>query len=193
MSDLGDVIVSRWHNATLSWLLLAVLAGVAAVNLVDGDLLWAGLAATIVAVALVPTALTRDKSVVVAWEALLFTAVPLVLHVAGVFAGPSTYLAVAGLALVVAVEITAFSSAEMPPWFAVLFVVMTTATVAAAWGIVQFAADYYLGTDLLAGREDLMWDLVAATGVGVLAGVLFELYFDRREPGTADPVGGADG
>lgn len=191
MSNIGGLIASRRRSAALSWLLLAVLFGVAVWNLVDGDLLWAALATSVVAVAIVPTALTGDPDVVVAWEALAVSTVPIVAHVLGVFAEPVTYVAVAGIAIVVAVEVVTFSSAEMPPWFAVLFVVMTTMTVAACWGMVQFASDYYLGTSMLAGRQDLMWNLVGATGVGVAAGVAFQLYFDGHTPSPADGAGGA--
>lgn len=191
MSNIGGLIASRSRSAAVSWLLLAVLFGVAVVNLVDGDLLWAGLATAVLVVALVPTALTGDPEVVVAWEALAVSTVPIVAHVAGIFAEPVTYVAVAGIAIVVAVEIATFSSAEMPAWFAVLFVVMTTMTVAAGWSVVQFASDYYLGTSLLASRQDLMWNLVGATAVGVAAGIVFQLYFEERTTAAPGDAGGA--
>lgn len=179
------LIERRPANAAVSWFFLAVLLVVGAVNLWRGDLLWAGLTAAIALVALVPPALARDASVIASWEALSLAALPVAVHVAGVFREPVTYVAVATLALLVVVQITEFSRAEAPGWFAVSFVVMTTMSVAAVWGVVQFYADRLLGTALLAGREDLMWDLVGATVVGLGAGLLFELYF-RRQSGPDD-------
>lgn len=177
---LGGLIERQRSNAVASWAVVAALAAVGLINLRRGDPLWAGLAVAVVAVALVPTVVTRNPTVIASWEALLLAAVPVGAHVLGVFAEPVAYVAVATLALLIAVELVAFSSAEMTPWFAVAFVVMTTSSVAALWGIVQFSADQFLGTSLLVGRDDLMWDLVGATVVGVGAGLLFELYFRRR-------------
>lgn len=174
-----SLIERRSANAAVSWFFLAVLLFVGIVNLWRGDLLWAGLTAAIVLVALAPPVLARDVSVIASWEALSLAALPVAVHVAGVFRDPVTYVAVATLALLVVVEITEFSQAEAPGWFAVSFVVMTTMSVAAVWGVVQFYADRLLGTALLGGREDLMWDLVGATIVGLGAGLLFELYFRR--------------
>lgn len=76
----------------------------------------------------------------------------------------------------------------MPPWFAVSFVVMTTMTAAATWGLAQFYADALLGTSFLGGNDDLMWDLVGATAVGVGAGAVFELYFRRQSPSNRRAV-----
>lgn len=190
MSKLRSLIDSSARNVAFSWLLLAAGLVVAGATLAGGDPLWAGLAASVVAVALVPTIVTRDPTVVVAWEALLVTLLPLAARAVGVAGERAAYVAVAGLALVVVVEITAFSSAEMPSWFAVVFVVALTLTAAAVWGIVQFGSDWYLGTSFIAGRADLMWDLVGATGIGILAGVVFELYFRRAAQEPTVPGGG---
>lgn len=176
----GELIERDERNAAISWSLVAILVAIAVVNAVDGDPLWAGFAFAIVVVAVVPAVVTRDRSAIVSWEALLVTAVAVAGHVFDAVAEPTTYVAVAALALLLAVEIVSFSSAEMPSWFAIAFVVMGTMTIAAVWGIVRFYADAYLGTSLLSGREDLMWDLVAATAVGVASGLVFELYFRER-------------
>jgi hypothetical protein len=99
----------------------------------------------------------------------------------------TTYLAVAAVALVIAVELDAFTAVRMNRAFALLFVVVATAAAAGVWAVVQWVSDLYLGTSLLLdGRPEevveteLMWDFVAATATGVLAGLLFEYYFRRR-------------
>ncbi|MFD1586689.1 hypothetical protein ACFR9U_06815 [Halorientalis brevis] len=68
---------------------------------------------------------------------------------------------------------------DMTPWFSVGFVTVTTMAIAALWGITQYAIDAVAGTTHLASNADLMWDLLAATVVGVAAGVTFEAYLRR--------------
>lgn len=181
MPQLRRLIESRSRNAAITWLFVVVVAAGGIASLVAGDLLWAIYSTTIVAVALVPPVLARDPSTLVAWQALAVAAVPVVVQWAGVVPEPLSYLSVAALALLVVVEIHEFSAAEMPPWFAVLFVVLTTLTVAGLWGVLQYFSDLALGTSFLVDQEDLMWDLVGATAVGVGAGLLFEAFFREYE------------
>lgn len=182
MPRLRGLIESQSSNAAIIWLVVGTVVAGGLASLVAGDMLWALYSAAILVVALVPPVNARDPSVLVAWPPLALAAVPVVVRWVGVFAQPLSYLSVAALALLVVVEIHAFSSAEMPPWFAVLFVVLTTLTVAGLWGVLQYFSDLALGTTFLTGRTGLMWDLVAATAVGVGAGVLFEAFF--REYGA---------
>lgn len=183
MADLLGLIDSEQPDVAVSWGFVAVLVGATIVTLLRGELLWTGLALVAIAVALVPTVLSRDATVIAAWEPLLVTTAPIVAHVLGVFAEPAGYVAVAGLALLVAVEITAFSEAEMTPTFAVGFVTMTTMSAAAVWNVARYYSDALLGTSFLAGHADLMWNLVGATVVGIGAGLVFELYFQRQQSG----------
>jgi len=89
-----------------------------------------------------------------------------------------THFSVAALALIVAVELHAFTPVKMTHWFAVLFVVATIAT-AGAWTVVQWLSDVYLGTAFIESEHRPMRDFVAATAVGIGAGVVFEWYFRR--------------
>jgi len=186
MGSSQSLVEDRSRNAVASWALVAVLSAVAVLDLLRGDLLWAVFTAVVVAVAVVPAAVTRDRSVVVSWEALALATLPLVARFGGRFVEPLTYVSVATLALLVALEIVAFTEAEMPPWFAVAFVVMTTMTVAALWAVVQYHADAVLGTDFLSSRTALMWDLLGASAVGIAAGVVFEFYFMRADVPRGD-------
>lgn len=168
------------QNTAFSWALVLVLAVSVVESLLEGAWLWAGFAAAVVAVALVPAVVARDPSVLVAWEILLLSALPAVANLGDVFVQPLGYLALAALALLVVAEIHAFSSARMAPWFAGLFVVLTTLAVAGVWSMVQFGADAFLATDFLGEDDQLMWDLVAASAVGILAGASFALYCDSQ-------------
>jgi hypothetical protein len=91
----------------------------------------------------------------------------------------ATYLSAAALALIVAVELHAFTTVEMNHRFAVLFVVVATIATAGVWAVVQWLSDVYLGTAFLHSEHRLVWDFVAATVIGGMAGVVFEWYFRR--------------
>jgi predicted tellurium resistance membrane protein TerC len=130
-------VEDRPVNAILSWVLVGSLALGAVADGLAGDWLWTGFALTIVAVATVPPVVTGDPSVIVSWEALLLTTLPLAAQFVDGFVDPLTYVSVATLALLVAVELVTFSETRMAPWFAVPVVVMTTMTVAGIWGVVQ--------------------------------------------------------
>ncbi|USZ69321.1 hypothetical protein NGM10_06175 [Halorussus salilacus] len=167
------------ENAAVGWVLLGVLALAAVGSLLDADPLWAGFALAAGALAALPAAFARDPEVMVPWEVVALAVLPVALRAVagGRVVQVATYLAVAALALLVAVELDAFTSVEMSAGFAVGFVVVTTMATAGTWAVVQFAADRLLGTAFLTTPDALMWDLVFASLTGVLAGGLFEAYF----------------
>jgi hypothetical protein len=81
-----------------------------------------------------------------------------------------------------------------------VFVAIATVATAGLWAEMRWLSDILFGTSLmLDGRPEhvietaLMWDFVAATVAGVVAGVLFELYFRRYADTTprypVDPGG----
>lgn len=166
----------RRPNAAIAWALLLVVLLSAVEGLLEGTILRAGFAVVVVAVALVPPVLARDPTAMVSWEILLLSVLPSLADLVDAFWQPLGYLSVAALAVLVVAEVHAFSSAEMPPWFAALFVSLTTLTVAAAWGMAEYASDLLLQTGYLASGDHLMWDLLAATGVGIGAGLAFGWY-----------------
>jgi hypothetical protein len=130
------------------------------------------------------------------WEMLALASIPVIgrAFLAGVTLGGitltgriATYLSVAAVALIVAVELDVFTPVKMTHGFAVFFVAIATIATAGIWAVVQWLSDQFLNTAfLLDGRpeavieEALMWDFVAATVTGVLAGVVFEYYFRER-------------
>jgi hypothetical protein len=190
-SELAGVLTTRRVNAALGWALVALLGAVATATAVGGDLLWAGFVLAVAVLAVVPAVVRRDLRTMLPWEVLALAAVPLVVRTAagagGVLGRAATYFAVAGVALVVAVELDVFTPVRMNHSFAVLFVVLATMAGAGVWAVSQWLSDLYLGTSFLLDARPpeeveraLMWDFVAATAVGVVAGVIFEFYFRRR-------------
>ncbi len=169
-------------NAGLGWALVAFLALVAVEEVLDDHLLWAGFAVAVGALALVPAVAYRDWTAMLPWEVLALAALPILGRALATLVFTSrvaTYLSVAALALIVAVELHAFTTVKMTAWFAVLFVVVATIATAGVWAVVQWLSDLYLGTAFIHSEERLMWDFVAATVVGGMAGVVFEWYFRR--------------
>ncbi|MFB6129966.1 MAG: hypothetical protein ABEJ28_03990 [Salinigranum sp.] len=199
-TGLGGVIEDRRVNAALGWLLVALVTVSAVTAFLRGDLIWAGFTFAVVVLAVVPAAAYRRLQAMLPWEVLFLASLPVVgrtvvagLTVDGITLSGriTTYVAVAAVALIVAVELDVFSPVRMNYSFAVLFVVVTTMAAAGVWAIVKWLSDVYLGTAfMLDGRPErvveaaLMWDFVAATLAGVGAGVVFELYFRRRAHGT---------
>jgi tetrahydromethanopterin S-methyltransferase subunit F len=169
-------------NAILGWATTGILLIATIEQALSGEFLWAGFALGVVAVALVPPLLSRRPREMIAWEVLVLAAIPIILRSLEIDLGLITYLTVAGMALVIAVELDAFTAVEMTPTFAVVFVVIVTMAVAGLWTIAQYVSDIYLGTRFLGDQNSLMWDLVAVTAVGFAAGVLFEMYFRRLSP-----------
>jgi len=212
-TGLSSVVESRRLNAALAATILLFLAVAAVFQVLIGDLEWAGFTLAVLAVALVPPFARRRPTAMLPWEVIFLAALPIVLRalVAGeTVAGMTlsgrivTYVAVAAVALLIAVELDVFTSVKMSHRFAVVFVVVTTMAAAGIWAVVRWLSDIILGTRFLYdGRpehvieEAMMWDFVAATFAGVFAGVLFEYYFRRRArlarriPGSA-PAGYPD-
>ena len=189
---LGDVLETERANALVAWLLVGFVGLVVVGNGLRGDLLWAGFALAVLALALVPAVAYRRATVMLPWEVLALAVLPLAgrafttVPITGRFV---TYLAVAALALVIAVELHVFTPVEMTPGFAVFFVVVATMATAGVWAVARWLADVSLGTSFLLDpaltdaeiSTRLMWEFVYSTLAGVAAGVIFEAYFRRRE------------
>jgi hypothetical protein len=198
--DVGALLRDARLNAALSWAVTAVVVLTALGSVLRGDLLWAGFAAAVAALILLPPIAFRSPRTMLPWEVLTLAALPILGRTLATFQTSSqiaTYLSVAALALVVAVELQLFTSVRMTPTFAVAFVVITTMAVAGVWAAGRWSLDVLLGTsflDALGSTEHeieraIMLEFVASTVAGVLAGVVFEFYVRRRahiEPRIAD-------
>ncbi len=172
-----------WTNAVLAWLLVAVLALVFVDSVVGDDRQWMVFVAAVGAIVLVPPAAFREWRVMLPWELLVLALLPILVR--GLFGGTvgtfATYFALAALALIVVVELHLFTALKVTHWFAVVLVVMTTLASGAAWAIVRWNFDQYLGTSYLTDNHALMMEFVWVTLAGFAAGILFDAYFRRRD------------
>ncbi len=187
---LGSLISRRRGNAALAWLLILFVNFVVVGSAVTGNWLWAGFAATVAVLALAPALAYRDPQVMLPWEVLLLAALPLIGRTFATVPLTSrfaTYLAVAALALIIAVEIQLFTPVLMTPSFAVLFVVVGTMATAGVWAVMRWGLDLLFGTGFLldpalsdhAIETGLMWEFVFSTAAGIAGGIVFEVYFRR--------------
>lgn len=187
---LGALVETRRGNAALAWLLVVFVASVVIASVFVGDLLWAGFAAVVAVLAVAPAVTHRDPQAMLPWEVLVLAALPLIgrtFATVPITSRFTTYLAVAALALIIAVELQLFTSVRMTPSFAVLFVVVTTMATAGIWAVVRWSLDLTVGTTFLLDpalterqiETALMWEFVFSTAAGFVAGVVFEGYFRR--------------
>lgn len=188
---LARLFRSSRANAVLSWLLVAVLAAVFVESLLDVDRLWIAFVAVTGVLVLVPPLVYGDWRVMLPWELLVLALLPILVRavVGGELGTFSYYLSVSGLALIATVELHMFTRLKMTHWFAVLFVTMATMASVAGWSVLRWSADRYRGTTFLsepgtsqtAANEALMAEFLWVTVAGIVAGVLFDAYFRRRD------------
>lgn len=181
-AGLARIVRDHRNNAILSWLLVG-LVGVASVgSLLTGNLLWTVFTGAVVVIAVFPAVSMRNGWMMPPWEVVLLATLPTIgrLFATTIVTGQlATYVSVAALALLVAVDLNAFTPVEMSDGFAVLFVVIATMATAGIWAVLRWSADLFLGTGFLTTERALMLEFVASTFAGVVAGVVFVLYFRR--------------
>lgn len=168
-------------NAALLWALLGVLSVTSLLSVGVGSLPWGVFALAAAVLLALPAAMTRDWRVTVPWPLGLFVTVPVVVRALEVAPEVAGYVAISGLALVVVVELNAFTDVEMSRRLAVLFAALTTMAFQTWWTIVQYYSDRWFGTGFVSTQTELQWDLVAVTVVSIVMGGVSLWYFDRIE------------
>ncbi|MFB6311351.1 MAG: hypothetical protein ABEH64_09255 [Salinirussus sp.] len=170
-------------NAFLAWIPLTVLVLVFFESLLDADYAWLTFTAAVGAIVLLPPAVYQDWRVMLPWELVGIALLPVLIR--GVLRGAvgtfATYLALAGLALLIVVELHQFTQLKVTHWFAVAIVVLATLAAVAVWTVARWSFDIVLGTAYLVDNEALMLEWTRVTLAGVAAGVLFDGYFRRRD------------
>jgi hypothetical protein len=165
--------------AIVGWVLIGSIALGAAGSLLTGAVLWGLFSLVVLAVAVLPALTRRDWTAMVPWPLLLVAAVAVIARAAGRYAEVAGYLGIVALALVIVVELEAFTSVELSRWFAVAFAVMTALALQSIWIVAQFYSDRWLGTGFLSTQTELQEDIVLVTAVAVAAGGLFYWLFGR--------------
>lgn len=188
-----DLLTDQRINAVVGWLLVAALAAVAGESLLDGDLQWGIFVTGVLVLCLLVPVAFRDPAVMLPWEVVALAALSTLGRAVATFDPVSdltVYISVAALALIVAVELDLFTGVRMTVGFAVAFVVLATLATAGAWALVRWVFDLGLGTNTLLAEgvdsqtvhDELMLEFVYSALAGAAAGVVFEIYFRRRQP-----------
>lgn len=189
-SQVGTLLGGRRRNAVVGWVVVAFLGASVVGNALGGERLWAGFVAVVLALAVIPPVVNRDWTVMLPWEVLVVAALPAVgrsFATVELTSDLAVYLSVAALALVVAVELHAFTPVRMTYGFAVFFVVVATMATAGTWAVARWSLDVLLGTQFLLEpgvderviHDELMFEFVYSTVAGLVGGAVFELYFRR--------------
>ena len=188
-TDLDTLFRNTRVNAGTAWLLTGLTGLVGAEATLTNDPVWGVFAVLAAVLAILPAVRFRDPLVMPPWEVMLLVALPMFGRtlVSGLSGTLVTFLAVAGVALVVAVELHTFTPASFTIWFAILLTVVATMATAGVWGLLRAGADWYLGIGTVPGNKQLNWEFVYSMVAGVAAGLVFEYYF-RRASGASERV-----
>lgn len=198
-TDFGDFLSDGRTNAAIAWALVGLFAMTVAEGAFTGDYLWGAFAGFVAVIVVFPALAYRDPRAMPPWEIVLVAGLPVVGRAVATFSLTSdvaTYLSIAALALLVAVNLHLFTTVEMSVGFAVLFVVVTTLAAAGIWAVTRWGADVWLNTELLYEpgmteeeiEHKLMVEFVGSAIAGLVAGLLFEGYIRRRtSPGEQIP------
>lgn len=179
---LGRAFRDRRLNAGLAWAFVALLLVVSVEEVIVGEYLSAAFLVVVASLAIYPAVQARTPWVMLPWEIIGLASLPTIGRALASWAPAgdlATYLSVAAVALIVAVELHAFTPVQMNYSFAVLFVVVTTLAAAGIWAVARWLSDVWLGTAFITSETDLMWEFVWSTVAGLLAGGIFRLYFRR--------------
>lgn len=195
-AEVGSLLSDQRRNAALTWILVGFLALGSIGSAIEGDLLWLCFVGILFSLCVLPPIAYKDPLVMLPWEVVGMAALPVlgrIFATVRLTSDLATYLSVAAVALVIAVQLHAFTNVQMNQGFAIFFVVVTTLAAAGTWAVARWAADVHLGTTFLVSPgmtgaeldtalETVMWEFVYSAVAGILAGMVFELYFRRRAP-----------
>ena len=182
--EFEDFFRDSKNNMYLSWLITLSIAAVLVESIFDFDLLWIIFSSLMLTVICIPPLAYQNLRVTLPWEVLAIGAIPVIvrtLEISILSNQVATYFALAGLALIIAVELHVFTEIKVNHAFAVGFTVVTTLALAGIWAVIRYNLDVYMRTSFLTTNEALMHEFINATLAGMLAGVFFDVYFTRRD------------
>ncbi|MDG6244659.1 MAG: DUF2238 domain-containing protein [Methanolobus sp.] len=180
-------------NAFTGWAMVVLLFVLGIVNLMNGRLTWFALIVLVICIIIAPALLLRKFSVMPSWYFVVLAIIPILGSTTAYYlflTAIPVYFSVATIALLLAAEISWFTSVRMHYKFAIVLVVVTTLAMSGLWHLLQWHMDISLGTSfLLDGRTSeeinahVMYRFIYATITGIIAGLFFGWYFKKERPG----------
>lgn len=170
-------VVDDRVNAFLGWGMISVIFLVSAQSLVTNAILWGVFSLLVVIVTAVPAFITREWTAMVPWPLLAVVTGAVLARTFGLSPEIAGYLALAGFAIVIVVELVKFTAVELSQWFAIGFGVLTTLALEALWIIAQFYSDAFLDTEFLTTQTALQQDIALVTAIAFAVGITFQWLF----------------
>lgn len=179
----GAALLKTPLNAALSWAITGILVVVLARGFVASELAQVALTTGVVIITVIPPLAARSPRLMLPWELLLLATVPIVAQVLPLPAATTTfvqYLSVAAFALIIVVELHAFTELSVTHGLSVALVTLTTLASAGIWAVLRYQSDQLLGTAFLTTNDALMQEFAVAIFAGLIAGIVFAAYFRRQ-------------
>lgn len=182
--DIDDFLRDTRINSIISWILVSIIGLVFIESLLDTDLLWIIFSGLVLTLTVLPALAYKNKEIMPPFEVILLASIPVIVRSfnISVLSGQiTTYISIATVALLVAVELHIFTEAKFTHSFAVVFTLISTLAIAGVWSIIRFLLDNQFGTGFLSTNEALMAEYFSVLIAGLIAGLLFDSYFRRRD------------
>lgn len=188
--DLAGLFDDHRVNAVLAWLVVGLFVVDAGTEFAIGEFPSALFALGAAALAVLPAVRFRNPRIMLPWEVLVLAALPLLgrlFATVPITEALATYLAIAAIALIVAVELHVFTTVRMTLGFAITSVVVFTMAAAGTWAVVRWTL---FGPSFVASNEALMVEFIYSIVAGAVAALVFEFYvrrtanLDRLPPGV---------
>ena len=169
-------------NALIAWVFAVTFIMIAIVSFINILFVETVMAAIAAFVAISPAIVDRSWTRTIPWPLLLVASLPLFIATAQprFFDNIVTGISVATLAMLVVVALELTTTVRMTPQFAIVFTVIVTLATAGFWAVGSAASATYLGTMFIKTNTELMTIFTATLIAGIIAGVLFWLYFRHR-------------
>ncbi|WP_319506160.1 hypothetical protein [uncultured Methanolobus sp.] len=187
-------------NALAGWAMVLLLSLLGIGNLIYSRLMWTILIVFVICIIIAPAIIMHKLSVMPWWYFILLAIIPIVGSATAYYFFSTSipfYLSVATIALLLAAEISWFTSVKMNDRFAILLVITTTLAISGLLHLLQWLLDMNLGTVyLLNGRtpeainDAVMYEFIYAMIAGLVAGLIFGWYFksDKHAGSIKVPV-----
>jgi hypothetical protein len=188
--DLAGLFDDHRVNALLAWVVVGLFLADAGTEFALGELPSALFALGVAALAVLPAVRFGNPKIMLPWEVLALAALPVLgrlFATVPITEALATYLAIAAIALVVAVELHVFTAVRMTLGFAITSVVVFTMAAAGTWAVVRWTL---FGPSFVASNEALMIEFIYSIVAGGVAAFVFEFYvrrtanLDRLPPGV---------
>lgn len=153
-------------------------------SLLQARVLWSIFTGALLTTVILPPVANKNLQLMLPWELVLVSAIPVIARFteySALSGQVATYFALAAFSLIIVVELDIFTSLKLNSSFAVITVLVGTLALGGLWSLLQFWHGEFTGVQHIADNTALMHDYLNITLTGLMAGIVFNLYFERRD------------